>query len=197
MAKKHAPSIELPSVTEIEASTDTQQVGAESMNFVAANSKVFVPKVYDHFVDPEKKKRYIIMAHIPGTNLQRLSTSLTSVEKKVISKRIREALDEIRNIPSQGYLGNLNRTPYFEGIFYSPEHDPAISGPFESEGQLNEGLLKCLSQRESPHYVRLLRGPIIERTLKGHRTVFTHVDLQRKSAIVFGTTAVRIQDHLD
>ncbi|KAB8215289.1 kinase-like domain-containing protein [Aspergillus novoparasiticus] len=153
--------IVLPSIAEIEASADilsdpsrsfkvvrvrehfAVKVGtsiapleAENMKFVAANSKVPVPKVHDHFVDPETQKRYIIMDYVPG------------------------------------YFGNLNRTPYYEGILSTIDHDPSISG-----------LLKCLGQGESPHYVRLLREPI-QRTLRGHKTVFTHADLQPKNVMV-------------
>ncbi|KAL4931474.1 kinase-like domain-containing protein [Aspergillus undulatus] len=198
----------LPSIAEIEASTDilsdpsrsvkvvrvrerfAVKVGisiapleAENMKFVAANSNVPIPKAYDHFVDPETQKRYIIMDHIPGTHLQKLAPSLPEDQKKTVSKRISEALDELRRIPSQGYFGNLNRTPYYEGILSTLDHDPSISGPFDNEEQLNQGLLKCLGQRESPHYVRLLREPI-RRTLRGHKAVFTHADLQPKNVMI-------------
>ncbi|GLA82181.1 hypothetical protein AtubIFM56815_006361 [Aspergillus tubingensis] len=78
---------------------------AENMRFVATNSKVRVPKVYDDFVDPETQKRYIIMEYIPGTDLQKLAPSLSEDQKKKVSKRIKEALDEMRRITSQGYLG--------------------------------------------------------------------------------------------
>lgn len=77
----------------------------------------------------------------------------------------------------------MNRTPYYEGILSTLDHDPSIYGPFENQEQLNQGLLKYLGQRESPHYVRLLRKPI-QRTLRGHKTVFTHADLQPKNVIV-------------
>ncbi|GLA56703.1 hypothetical protein AtubIFM54640_000360 [Aspergillus tubingensis] len=122
--------IELPRIAEIEASTDILSdpcrslkvvrvkerfavkfgfsiapLEAENMRFVATNSKVRVPKVYDDFVDPETQKRYIIMGYIPGTDLQKLAPSLSEDQKKKVSKRIKEALDEMRRITSQGYLG--------------------------------------------------------------------------------------------
>lgn len=200
--------IVLPSIAEIEASTDilsdpcrsvkvvrvrdrfAVKVGtsiapleAENMKFVAANSKVPVPKVHDQFVDRKTQKRYIIMDHVHGKDLQKLAPSLSGDQKKTVSKRIREALDELRRIPSQGYFGNLNHTPYYEGILSTLDHDPSISGPFDNEEQFNQGILKCLGQRESPHYVRLLREPI-QRTLMGHKTVFTHADLQPKNVMV-------------
>ncbi|KAL4920794.1 hypothetical protein BDW62DRAFT_220715 [Aspergillus aurantiobrunneus] len=128
-------------------------------------------------------KRYIILCHVLGADLQKLAPSLQEGQKKTVNKRIREALDELRCIPPQGYLGNLNRSPYYEGILSTVDHDPSISGPFDNEEQLNQGLPKCLGQRESPHYVRLLRGPI-QRTLRGQKTVFTHADLQPKNVMV-------------
>ncbi|GLB12349.1 hypothetical protein AtubIFM57258_010030 [Aspergillus tubingensis] len=200
--------LKLPSIAEIEASTDILSdpcrslkvvrvkerfavkfgfsiapLEAENMRFVATNSKVRVPKVYDDFMDPETQKRYIIMEYIPGTDLQKLAPSLSDDQKKKVSKRIKEALDELRRIPSQGYLGNLNRTPYYEGILSTIDRDPSISGPFDNVEQFNQGILKCLGRRESRHYVRLL-DEAIKRTLKGHRIVFTHADLQPKNVMV-------------
>ncbi|KJK60567.1 Aminoglycoside 3'-phosphotransferase and Choline Kinase family protein [Aspergillus parasiticus SU-1] len=177
--------IVLPSIAEIEASADILSdpsrsvkvvrvrerfavklgtsiapLEAENMKFVAANIKVPVPKVHDHFVDPETQKRYIVMDYVPRTDLQKLAPSLPEDQKKTVSKRIRDALDELRRIPSQGYFGNLNRASYYDGILSTIDHDPSISGPFENEEQLNQGLLKCIGQSESPHYVRLLHEPI-------------------------------------
>lgn len=208
MAKDTREKVDLPTVAEIEASTDVLSVRtnaikvvrvrenfavkigfsippleAENMKFVAVNSKVPVPKVHDHFVDPETQKRYIIMDYVPGTDLEKLLPSLTSVEKRTVSKRIRNAIDELRRIPAQGYFGNLTHTPYTEGVLSTPDDNPVISGPFESQEQMNDGILMRLGQKESPHYIRLLQG-MIDRTLKGHKIVFAHGDLQPKNIMV-------------
>ncbi|KAL4821803.1 hypothetical protein BDW67DRAFT_189733 [Aspergillus spinulosporus] len=94
-----------------------------------------------------------------------------------------ENMKFVAAISNVRYLGNLNRTPYYEGILSTVDHDPNISSPFDNEEQLNQGLLKCLEKRESPHYVRLLREPI-QRTPREHKTVFTHADLQPKNVMV-------------
>lgn len=85
MTNEMHSTIDLPTVAEIEASTDVLSIRtnaikvvrvkerfavkigytippleAENMKFVAANSKVFVPKVYANFVDPETQKRYTL-----------------------------------------------------------------------------------------------------------------------------------------
>lgn len=50
------------------------------------------------------------MDFIPGADLQKLLPSLTSAEKKMVSERIKEAVDELRTITPPGYFGNLNGT---------------------------------------------------------------------------------------
>lgn len=123
------------------------------------------------------------MDYIPGTDLEKLLSSLTPVEKKTISRRIKSALDELRQIPAQGYFGNLERQPYTDGVLSSPDDNPTILGPFENQEQMNQGIVTRLGQKESAHYIRLLRG-MVDRTLKGHKIVFTHGDLQPKNIIV-------------
>lgn len=68
------------------------------MRYVAANSKLSVLKVYASFIDPETKKRYIVMDFIPRADLQKLLLSLTPAEKTIVSERIKEAIDELRTI---------------------------------------------------------------------------------------------------
>jgi aminoglycoside phosphotransferase (APT) family kinase protein len=153
------------------------------MKFVAANSKVPVPNVHANFVDPETQKRYIVMDFIPGTDLQKLLPSLTPIEKTTITKRIKQAINELRTIPSPDYFGNLNGTPYIDGVLSTPDNNPVISGPFKDQKQMNQGILEKLGQTQSPHYIRLLKE-MIDRTLKNHRIVFTHGDLQPKNIIV-------------
>ncbi|CAG7965469.1 unnamed protein product [Penicillium nalgiovense] len=200
--------IELPTIADIEASTDVLSIRtnaikvvrvkerfavkigysippleAENMKFVAANSKVPVPKVHANFIDPETQKRYVVMDFVPGTDLQKLLPSLTPTEKTTISQRIRQAVNELRTIPSPGYFGNLNCTPYTDGVLSTPDNNPVISGPFKDQKQMNQGILERLGQMQSPHYIRLLKE-MVNCTLKNHRIVFTHGDLQPKNIIV-------------
>ncbi|OQE08962.1 hypothetical protein PENVUL_c008G04849 [Penicillium vulpinum] len=201
-------TIDLPTVAQIEASTDVLSIRtnaikmvrvkkrfavkigyaippleAENMKFVSANSKVSVPKVHANFVDPETQKRYIVMDFVTGTDLQKLLPSLTSAEKTTVSERIKEAINELRTIPPPDYFGNLNSTPYIDGILSTPDNNPIISGPFKDQERMNHGILEKLGQTQSPHYIRLLRE-MVNRTLKNHRNVFTHGDLLPKNIVV-------------
>lgn len=111
-------AIDLPTIAEIEASTDILSIRtnaikvvrvkehfavkigyaippleAENMKYVAANRKIPVPKVYANIVNPKTQKRYIVINFIPGADLQKLLPSLTPAEKTKVSKRIKEAVD--------------------------------------------------------------------------------------------------------
>ncbi|CAG8882932.1 unnamed protein product [Penicillium egyptiacum] len=123
------------------------------------------------------------MDFVPGTDLQELLPSLTTAEKTTFSERIKETINELRTIPPPDNLGNLNGTPYIDGVLSTPDNNRIISGPFKDQEQMNNGILERLSQTQSPHYIRLLRE-MVNRTLKSHRTVFTHGDLQPKNIVV-------------
>lgn len=201
-------AIRLPTVAEIEAATelistpDTSAkvvrvnerfavkmghgvplIEAENMKFLAANSKVPVPKVHAAFRDPDTNKTYIIMEYLPGDTLQKLLPSLNPVEKATISNLIKDAITELRSIPPPDYFGMLNRQPYLDGVFWTEGLNPKISGPFANQGDMNLAILEKLRQTESDQYIQLLRN-MVNRTLNSHRNVFTHGDLQPKNIMV-------------
>ncbi|ODM18806.1 hypothetical protein SI65_05423 [Aspergillus cristatus] len=74
---------------------------AESIKFLTTNSNVPVPKVYAAFVDEETSRTFIIMECVPGDNLEKLLASLTSIEKEIICKLVRDSINEPRKIPHQ------------------------------------------------------------------------------------------------
>ncbi|KAB8262386.1 kinase-like domain-containing protein [Aspergillus pseudonomiae] len=179
----------LPTLAEIEAATEVMSIpekytkvvrvnkhfavkfghgipllDAENMKFLAANSKVPVPKVYTAFRDRGTKKTYIIMQYIHGDTLQELLPSLNQAEKAAICNSIKNAITELRSIPPPGL-------------------DPQISGPFENQADMNLAILRRLRQTESDQYINLLRN-MVNQTLKHYRTVFTHGDLQPKNIMV-------------
>lgn len=153
------------------------------MKFLAVNSRVPVPKVYTAFIEPDTNRTFIIMEYIPDDDLQKLLPSLTSAEKVIICKLVKGAIIELRNILPPNYLGTLNRQPYIDGVFWIKDNNPAISGPFANQKEMNCGILERLRQTESPQYVQLLQG-MVDCTLHSHRTVFTHGDLQPKNIMV-------------
>lgn len=158
---------------------------AENMQFLAANSKVPVPKVYTAFIDPGTNRTFIIMEYVPGNNLQDLLPSLTPAEKRIICTLVRDAMIELRNIPPPGYLGTLDHQPYHDGVFWTKDNNQLISGPFANQHEMNRGILERLRQTESSQYIQLLQKTI-DSTLHDHRSVFAHGDLQPKNIMVEG-----------
>ncbi|CAG8205218.1 unnamed protein product [Penicillium salamii] len=163
------PIIELPTIVDIEASTDVLSIRtnaikvvrvkehfvvkigylispleAENMKFVAANSKVPVLKVHANFVDLETQKRYVVMDFVSGIDLQKLLLLFIPIEKTTVSKRIKQAINELRILPSPDYFGNLNGTPYIDGVLSTLDNDLIISGLFKDQKQMNQGILERL-----------------------------------------------------
>lgn len=104
-------------------------------------------------------------------------------EKLDISRQIVTAIDELRRLPPPPYIGAVGRQSLPDGVFWVPENDPLISGPFQNEEEMNEGMVRWLEQTESPAHLSLLRS-LITTTLQNHRVVFTHGDLQRKNITI-------------
>ncbi|KAL4908828.1 hypothetical protein BDW74DRAFT_145387 [Aspergillus multicolor] len=145
-------------------------IEAETMKFLAANSKVRVPKVYDAFNDPEINMTYIIMDYIPGITLRDLLLSLNGEEKAKICELIKEQLTELRSIPPPDHFGMLEHLPYLDGVFWNRGLDLRMCGPFAKEEDLNRGMIEKLRQTESEEYIRLLRT-MMDRTLHAQKNI--------------------------
>lgn len=154
---------------------------AQNLSFVAKNSNVPVPKLYGTLTDESTGRNFIIMEMIPGEPLTTALPTLTSSEKHDIVGHIRQALIELRSIPPAGYIGSVARQTCVDGVFYNPERpgDSSLSGPFDTEEDMNQGILRKLEFSEQRSYVDFLRT-LMSVTLPNHRTFFTHGDLQPK-----------------
>ncbi|PWY81090.1 phosphotransferase enzyme family protein [Aspergillus eucalypticola CBS 122712] len=141
-------------------------VEAETMKFLEEH-QVPVPKVHASFKDPDSKKT--------------ISSWITSLA--TICNLIKNAISKLRSIPSPGYFGMVNRQRYLDGVFWTSKYDAKVSGPFTNQEDFNFAIIERLRQTESEQYIRLL-GPMIDRTLSGHRPVFTNGDLQPKNIMV-------------
>ncbi|GJP97456.1 hypothetical protein AnigIFM59636_007002 [Aspergillus niger] len=97
-------------------------------------------------------------------------------------------VDQGRDVEATEYtvawvLRDADRQPFLDGVFWTEDNNPKISGPFTNQEDLNLAIIERMSQIEKEQYIRLLR-PMIDQTLRGHRPVFTHGDLQPKNIMV-------------
>lgn len=179
----HSKVVKISDKIAVKFGTQVPLLEAETMRFIAANSSVPVPKVLAAFSERETGMNFIVMELVQGRTLEDLMATLSAEEKLEISLQIKTAIDELRSIQASKFIGGLNRQPLNNAVFWVPEHDPAISGPFDTEEAMNEGMLKHLEQRTPAAYAQFLRG-MMNSTLCGHETVLTHGDLQPKNIIV-------------
>ncbi|RDW66951.1 hypothetical protein BP5796_09700 [Coleophoma crateriformis] len=145
-------------------------VEAESMRFVASNTSVPVPEVFATFSDPQTKINYIVMEFMPGQSLD-------------IAKQLNDIMKNLREVEPPNYLGSVGNQALPDGVFWDPDLDKAITGPFTSESALNEGIIQHLTRTEAPGQVQLLRE-LISSTLIDHKAVFTHGDFQPKNIMI-------------
>lgn len=131
---------------------------------------------------------YIIMENIDGKRLDAMWPDINTTEKTRISDHLRGYFDTLRRLPSHGYFGCIGKRPFEDSIFWTAPkdniEDGLISGPFDSEEQLNNALVeKHIYNRgfnqKALYYRRML--PIV---LQGHKPVFTHGDFQRKNIVI-------------
>jgi hypothetical protein len=165
-------------------------VEAETMQYVANNSDVPLPKVHGTLTNPVTQQFFIIIDFVQGQTLEDLLPSLTQTEKDDIAQLIKTAIDKLHAIPEPGYLGSVGRKACSHGMFWDssdlgPEFTPLMPGPFENEAAFNDGLLLKLSTVKfmPPPYMKFLRG-LFSEAFAGHKTVMTHGDLQAKNIMV-------------
>jgi aminoglycoside phosphotransferase (APT) family kinase protein len=187
----HARVVKINDQIAVKFGTRVSLLEAETMKFIAANSRVPVPRVFAAFSEIETKMNFIVMEFVPGRTLEALLPTLSAEEKVEINIQVKNAIDELRKLQAPNYIGGVNRQPLNNAIFWVPDHDPAISGPFATEAEMNEGMLQHLEQLTPAAYVQFVRG-MMNSTLCGHRTVLTHGDLQPKNIMVN-----RISGHKD
>ena len=165
-------------------------VEAESMQYVAENSDILLPKVHGVLTNPDTHQNFLVMDFVQGQTLEDMLPSLTQNERDDIAQLIKIEVDKLRALPEPGYLGSVGRKACSHGMFWSsndiePEFTPLMSGPFDSEAAFNDGLLRKLATMPdmAPSYLRFLKG-LFSRAFRGHKTVFTHGDLQPKNVMV-------------
>ena len=161
---------------------------AESMRFVSDHCRnISLPKVYGTLTDEASGEHFIVMEYIDGDNVEKLLPSLTKAEKADICRQLKNAVDELRSLPSHGYIGSVGQMPCLNTLFWTPPpFDASCSVPFDTESEMNKGLLRCLARIESASYITFLRS-LVKPTLRDHRVCFAHADLQAKNIMITGT----------
>ncbi|KAJ2980087.1 hypothetical protein NQ176_g2856 [Zarea fungicola] len=166
---------------------------AETMLFLKQVQKdIPVPQIYAFYstVENGKTVKYIIMEYIPGQSLDKCWPNLQPGEKLRIAQQLRTHLDLLRSIPAPEYFGCVGRKPYNNGFLWpetigQSEEDKNTSGPFESEAELTESLVKSTIRHmgDDEYRISFFRR-VLSDVLRNNRAVFTHGDLQKKNIMM-------------
>lgn len=203
----------LPSIQQIEASTDCLKFGkadqkvvrlaphfvvkygsrvsleeGKTMLYVRKRLAIPAPRVYALFDNEYTKKKYIIMEYVPGSTLKDLWDTLSDGRKRGLCERIRRHIEAMRAIPSPGGYCSLDRKPLrHEFLRTLVGNEWKYHGPFDTETDFNTFILNEYWERSSVgnrHMKGLFYARHMEPFLQHHLPVFTHGDLQRDNIIV-------------
>lgn len=157
----------------------------QNMVFIRKHTTVDVPQLYAMYPDTETGINYIIMERIHGSTLLSAWPQLTDLEKQGILGDLRHYFVVLRQLPSPDYFGSLGRRKLLHDIFWSPDPDVLINGPFATEEQLNEALVRKhrINCSSLPYRSQFLQTSFAT-VFKGHKPTFTHGDLQRKNIMI-------------
>ena len=80
------------------------------------------------------------MEYIPGQTLASVWSGLNDTQKKVTANLLKDYISQLRAIPSPAYFGSIWKRALLGGKVYTPEGLRSISGPFDTDAELNEAM---------------------------------------------------------
>jgi aminoglycoside phosphotransferase (APT) family kinase protein len=157
----------------------------EVMLYVAKSTSVRVPKIYALYRDCDEQKNFIVMEKIQGKTLKEVWPALEPSAKEDITSQLRTAFNQLRRLPSPAHFCALHGKPLPDAIFETGEDSDCNRGPFETEGQLNQALLKSYVASEARMTGKtIFYARAWPSVFSGHEPVFTHGDIQQKNIMI-------------
>ncbi|KIW86585.1 uncharacterized protein Z519_12816 [Cladophialophora bantiana CBS 173.52] len=162
------------------------------MIFVNQHLTTPIPLVYALY--EEKGNAYLLMQYVSGQTLESLWPSLQPCERRVILSKLRGILDDMRSLPSPSppFYGSVDRGPLPYFLFWTPDPQKEVNGPFENETEFCLGLVEKLRQIHIDNHQHMSRVEWLQkhlpRSLTGHHPTFTHGDIQKKNIMVERTS---------
>ncbi|KAK3065207.1 hypothetical protein LTS18_005993 [Coniosporium uncinatum] len=133
-------------------------------------------------------KLHIVMQLMPGNDLRTLWPKLSEDDKASVTRQLRQMVDEMRSLSSPGFFGSTSRGPLLHRFFLSPDNDPRITGPFDTEKNLNAALALRSHQNWAYNDRRGWISEFFDRnlahSLRNHPSTFTHSDLHPQNVLV-------------
>ncbi|KAE8354951.1 kinase-like protein [Aspergillus coremiiformis] len=145
------------------------------------------PRLYAMY--KHEKQLYMVMQYMPGVELEHAWPSLTAEEKDSLLRQLRSIFQEIRSLsPGKTCYGNIAGGPVPHRYFLTPETNPAINGPFETDDDFHAALSLRSHQNWADNQRHGWTSDFFARhlpsALRGHRLTLTHGDLYRRNILV-------------
>ncbi|KAH7401865.1 hypothetical protein DE146DRAFT_651783 [Phaeosphaeria sp. MPI-PUGE-AT-0046c] len=151
-----------------------------------------LPKLYAMYRIASTGHICLIMQRMPGVSLDQLWPTLNDVEKSDICAKLNGIITSIRSIPAHSLYGSVDQGQFHHYLFYSPDGDKEICGPFYLEDHFNAALIKRLRSDWAHMKMHSFKADFYEKNLRrvlvGHKPVFSHSDIQRKNVVVHRDT---------
>ncbi|KAF3914870.1 hypothetical protein ABW20_dc0105684 [Dactylellina cionopaga] len=160
-----------------------------TMQYVAENTKIPVPKVYGCYKDEETQATHIVMELIDGDCLENVWDKFDQERKEDIINQLKQILEELRSLEGT-FIGSIDHT-HCEDVLFEETND--LRGPYNSEEEFSEGIVDTLLKKGDSAFPKLVCA-MVRDVLKGHRIVFTHGDLLPRNIMVKDGKVVAILD---
>lgn len=178
-------------------------IEAQNMIFIRRKTKVPVPYVYAIFEAADKKCVFFVMERIRGKTLASIWPDMSNAQKDIVLRKLKTCFEKLRQLSSPGYYGSIGRRHLLSGMFWigdgPADRNPAINGPFNTEAQLNEGIVKKAIFISSDMGEPPWKGEFYRRSLSavfhGHPPVFTHGDFQPKNIMIRDISSSSTQNY--
>jgi hypothetical protein len=131
---------------------------------------------------------YLVMEYLSGKCLKHVWTELEESDKLSIASELHTLCNQMRALPSPGYIGNLSKGPVPHHFFWTMTPDRLINGPFESSAEVGLALAMHSQQNWATNnrrgFVSEWFARHLQTALGSHKSVFTHADLHPQNIIV-------------
>lgn len=140
------------------------------------------------YSDVKTGNNYLVVERLVGQTPLSAWPDLTTSRKQNILSDLKRYFDEIRQLPWPNYFGSLGKRKFLHDIFWSQGPDAFINGPFDTEDQVNQAMVRkhrntCSSLPYRSDFLQKSFATIFH----GHRPTFTHGDLQRENIMIGDT----------
>lgn len=149
--------------------------------------RIPAPKLYAMWREGEEC--FLVMEFLAGETLDTLWSTLGDADKDAVAEELREIFLVLHSFPSSGFFGDVTKGPIPYHLFWDPDDDPEVTGPFDAASDMINGLAKksranaAISGGTKPSLAEFFERNLAP-ALEDHQSIFCHSDVQRKNVIV-------------